>query len=82
MPSVSSLGRGDVALNPYYSELSFPVRETQSTTLGSSNRGGVEPRHPKGLAETSYMFERSQMKGLKTSGYWSLMRREVDRVAE
>lgn len=50
--------------------------------MGSSSRGGVEPRHPKGLAETSHMFERRQMKGLKTSGYWSLMRREVDRVAE
>lgn len=38
----------------------------------------MEPRHPKGLAETSHMIEKRQMKGLETSNaYWSLARREV-----
>lgn len=43
----------------------------------------MEPRHPEGLAETSHMIEKRQMKGLETSNaYWSLARREVDWVAE
>lgn len=87
MLSVSSLGQGGVALSPYCSELSLLGRERRSPALGSSGWCGVEPRqkqvHLQGAAKaraagTSHLFERRQMKGLETSGDWSLMNREVD----
>lgn len=77
-----SVKDGGVVLSPYYSQLSLPGREIQGPALGISSEDSVEPRHLKGSAETCHMFERRQMKGLETSGYWSLARREVNSVAE